>query len=104
MSLDMQLKRGLLEICVLACLNKGESYGYQVIKDLENIVEISESTLYPVLKRLESNGMVKTHEEIHNGRTRKYFEITKSGLWRLREFKNEQVILARIYDYIKESF
>ena len=52
--MDMQLKRGLLEICVLAILNQGDSYGYQIVKDADACVELSESTLYPILRRLET--------------------------------------------------
>ena len=52
--IDPQLKRGLLDICVLSLLRRGDSYGYQIIKDLSGCIEISESTLYPILRRLES--------------------------------------------------
>ena len=59
--MDTQLKRGILDISVLAELNKGDSYGYQIIKDLEPYVELSESTLYPILKRLESSNFVDVY-------------------------------------------
>ena len=59
--MDIQLKRGLIEICVLKVLTKGDSYGYQLIKDISPLIEISESTLYPILKRLESSGMLTVY-------------------------------------------
>jgi len=56
--MESQLKRGLLEICVLATLRNSESYGYKIIKDVSDVIPISESTLYPILKRLEANNCV----------------------------------------------
>ena len=58
--MDAQLKKGLLDVCVLVALQERDSYGYQIIKDVSPIVEISESTLYPILKRLEAGGFVTT--------------------------------------------
>ena len=69
--MDAQLKKGLLDVCVLAAIRKEESYGYKIISDLAPHIEISESTLYPILRRLESSGAVTTRSEIHNGRVRK---------------------------------
>ena len=59
--MDAQLKKGLLDVCVLAALRKEESYGYKIISDIAPYIEISESTLYPILKRLEGSGAVTTH-------------------------------------------
>jgi PadR family transcriptional regulator PadR len=101
--LDAQIKKGLIEICVLAVLCRGESYGYQIIKDVGDVIEVSESTLYPVLKRLENANMVRTREVAHNGRLRKYFKITGSGTGRLRQFEYEQQELMRIYKFISAS-
>ena len=53
---DIQLKKGLLEVCVLSALSRGDSYGYRIIGDVSSCIEISESTLYPILKRLEGSG------------------------------------------------
>ena len=77
--MDAQLKKGLLEVCVLVALQSSDSYGYQIIKDVSPIVEISESTLYPILKRLEAGGMVTTYSMEHNSRLRKYYRLTQSG-------------------------
>jgi len=98
--MDVQLKKGLLDICVLACLSRHDSYGYQIIKDVGQVVEISESTLYPVLRRLETSQAIINYDVAHNGRLRKYFTITEEGKKRLQEFKTQQDKLIRIYEYI----
>ena len=101
--MDIQIKKGLLDICVLACLNRGDSYGYQIIKDVGDVIEISESTLYPILKRLEMASQLITYEVAHNGRLRKYFHITQEGKTKLKEFEKDQESLNKIYNYIKEG-
>lgn len=68
--IDPQLKRGLLEVCVLAVLRREDSYGYQIIKDLSSCIEISESTLYPILRRLEAAGCLSVYSVEHSGRLR----------------------------------
>lgn len=83
--MDAQLKRGLLDACVLTVLNRGESYGYQLAKDVGEIIELSESTLYPILRRLETGGLVTVRSAEHNGRLRRYYRITDAGRNRLRE-------------------
>ena len=85
-TMDAQLKKGLLEVCVLASIRHKESYGYKIISDLEPYIEISESTLYPILRRLEASGAVTTSSAEYNGRLRKYFKITKLGIAKIREF------------------
>ena len=70
--MDIQLKRGLLEICVLAAIKNEESYGYRIIKDVAPFVEISESTLYSILRRLEAGELLTVRSAEHNGRLRKY--------------------------------
>ena len=100
---DAQLKRGILEICVLKVLEKGDSYGYQIIKDINQAVEISESTLYPILKRLEGDGYVGVYSVEHSGRLRRYYSITPAGRARIAEFLNEWSEIDRIYRFIKEG-
>ncbi|MBQ2735447.1 MAG: PadR family transcriptional regulator [Clostridia bacterium] len=103
--MDVQMKRGLLDICVLAAIQDEDSYGYQIIKDLKPFVEISESTLYPILRRLEESGFLKVRTAEHNGRLRKYYHITKKGLTRIKEFKEEWKELLRIYRFVtKEEY
>ncbi|MCL2587404.1 MAG: PadR family transcriptional regulator [Firmicutes bacterium] len=101
--MDAQVKKGLVDICVLASLSRGDSYGWQIIKDISTVMELSESTLYPVLKRLEGAGLVETYEVPHNGRLRRYFQITASGRSRLGEFKSEHEAIARVHSYILDS-
>ena len=99
--MDAQLKRGVLEACVLSALLRERSYGYQIIKSLAPVVEISESTLYPILKRLETSGFLNVQAAEHNGRIRKYYAITESGKRRLRQFIVEWEGIADIYHFIR---
>ncbi|MDU1314796.1 MAG: PadR family transcriptional regulator [Clostridium septicum] len=99
--MDIQLKKGLLEFCVLSALQKSDSYGYQIIKDISSCIEISESTLYPILKRLESNKYVETYSVEHNSRLRKYYKITNTGKERIKEFLDEWQQVMKIYYFIK---
>ena len=87
--MDIQLKRGLLDVCVLAAIKNEDSYGYQIIKDIKPFVEISESTLYPILRRLEAACLLTVRNAEHNGRLRKYYHITDKGLARIEDFKKE---------------
>ena len=101
--MDIQLKRGLLEICVLKALEKQDSYGYQIIKDVKPYVELSESTLYTVLKRLEMTNMLTVHSVEHGGRLRKYYRITDEGLRRLSDFKDEWSEMISIYQFVTKG-
>ena len=101
--MDVQLKRGMLDICVLASLLQGDSYGYMIIKDLSPHVEISESTLYPILRRLEEMRAVETYSMAHNGRLRKYYAITPLGQRRIRVFLDEWKSMMDIYAYIEKE-
>ncbi len=99
--MDIQLKRGMLDICVLSALLREDSYGYKIVKDLQPFVEISESTLYPILRRLESAGALTVYSAEHNGRLRKYYRITEVGRERIQEFLNEWKGMLKIYEYIE---
>ena len=98
--MDNQLKRGVLDVCVLAATARQDSYGYQIIRDVSSCVEISESTLYPILRRLEAAGQLTVYSVEHNGRLRKYYRITDAGRARLQEFTGEWRELMKIYDYV----
>lgn len=98
--MDIQLKRGLLDVCVLAAIKNEESYGYKIIKDMKPYIEISESTLYTILKRLESADMLKVRTAEHGGRLRKYYQITKAGLGRIEDFKDEWREVMMIYKFV----
>ena len=97
--MDIQLKRGLLDVCVLAAIKDEDSYGYKIIKDLKPCIELSESTLYTILKRLESANMLTVHTAEHGGRLRKYYHITQAGLWRIEEFKREWREVMVMYQF-----
>ena len=101
--MDVQLKRGLLEVCVLAAIKKEDTYGYRIIKDISPHVSISESTLYPILKRLEAAGMIRVYTVEHNSRLRKYYSITDAGKQRITEFLGEWRDVMRAYEFIKEG-
>ena len=98
--MDIQLKRGLLDVCVLASIKDEDSYGYKIIKDVKPYVELSESTLYTILKRLESANMLTVKTVEHDGRLRKYYRITEIGIKRIEEFKNEWKEMLSIYKFI----
>ncbi|MDT2814714.1 PadR family transcriptional regulator [Vagococcus carniphilus] len=99
--MDVQLRRGLLDYCVLAVLKEEDSYGYMIIKKMAPILEISESTLYPILKRLESNEFVSSYSVEHNGRLRKYYKVTEKGTIRLLDFTKEWEDVEAVINYIK---
>lgn len=98
--MDNQMKRGLLEVCVLSSIRYRDSYGYQIIKELKPYIEISESTLYPILRRLENMCLLTVRSEEYNGRLRKYYSITEAGKQRLTDFLEEWQEIAQIYRYI----
>lgn len=100
--LDPQLKRGLLDICVLSVLRRRDSYGYQIIRDLSGSIEVSESTLYPILRRLESTGCLTVYSVEHNGRLRKFYRITAVGVAQITQFLESLPELERVYALIKE--
>ena len=98
--MDIQLKRGLLEVCVLAAIKNEESYGYKIIKDMKPYIELSESTLYTILKRLETAHMLTVRTTEHGGRLRKYYRITDEGRERIENFKVEWNEIMSIYRFV----
>ena len=98
--MDIQLKRGLLDVCVLAAIKDEETYGYKIIKDVKPYVELSESTLYTILKRLETTGMLTVRSAEHNGRLRKYYRITEAGVRRIEEFRSDWNEIMAIYSFV----
>lgn len=101
--MDIQLKKGLIEICVLKCLTYGDSYGYEIINRVAPYVTISESTLYPILRRLQTAGCLTCYSQEYNGRLRKYYSITKQGRERIRSFLEEWKKMIKIYEFIAED-
>jgi len=101
--MDIQLKRGLLDVCVLAAIKDEDSYGYQIIKDMKPYVELSESTLYPILRRLETAQLLTVRSAPYNGRLRKYYRITPLGLRRIEDFKEEWKEIMAIYRFVSRE-
>jgi len=101
--MDAQMKRGLLDVCVLSALRDEESYGYKIISELSPYIRISESTLYPILRRLEASGALETHSAEYNGRLRKYFRITKKGLEKIKEFIEDMKEFEKINRFITRT-
>ena len=101
--MDIQLKRGILDVCVLAAIKDEDSYGYKIIKDVKPYIELSESTLYTILKRLESAKMLTVRTAEHDGRLRKYYHITELGLLRIEEFKHEWREVMGVYAFITKE-
>ncbi len=98
--MDIQLKRGMLDVCVLAAIRNGDSYGYKIIKDTKPYTELSESTLYTILKRLEAAGMLTVRSAEHDGRLRKYYHITDAGIRRLEKFREDWREISAIYRFV----
>ena len=101
--MDIQLKRGLLEVCVLTAIKNAPSYGYKIIKDMTPYIVMSESTLYTILKRLEMAKMLTVKTAEHDGRLRKYYHITKAGLGRIEDFKDEWREVMSIYKFVTKE-
>ena len=101
--MDVQLKRGLLDVCVLTAIKNEDSYGYKIIKDMKPYIELSESTLYTILKRLEGANMLTVRTAEHGGRLRKYYRITDVGRRRIEEFKNDWNEMVSIYEFVTKE-
>lgn len=101
--MDIQLKRGLLDVCVLAAIKNEDSYGYKIIKDMKPYIELSESTLYTILKRLEAADMLTVRSVEHGGRLRKYYHIKEAGIRRIDEFKEDWKEIESIYQFVTKE-
>ena len=101
--MDNQLKRGLLDVCVLAAIKSEDSYGYQILKDMKPYLVLSESTLYTILKRLEAADMLTVRTAEHGGRLRKYYHITEAGRKRIADFREEWKEILAIYQFVTKE-
>lgn len=101
--MDIQLKRGLLDVCVLTAIKNEDSYGYKIIKDMSPYIKLSESTLYTILKRLETSNMLTVRTVEHSGRLRKYYRITENGIKRIEDFKEEWKEILAIYKFVTKE-
>lgn len=95
-----QLKKGILDAYVLAFIKRNDSYGYKIVQNLESFVEMSESTLYPILRRLEKQGCLSTYVLKREGRERKYYHITRHGINVLNKFAHEINRLKENFDIL----
>ena len=87
----------------MTAIKNEDSYGYKIIKDMKPYIEMSESTLYTILKRLELSNMLTVRTSEHDGRLRKYYHITDNGLKRIEEFKSEWFEVYKIYQFITKE-
>ena len=94
------MKKGVLEALVLAILKEGDTYGYELSERVAGIVEVAQTALYPVLRRLEAQGMLEMYSVAHNGRLRRYYRITKKGRDKWRENIRELSELQAMIDAI----
>lgn len=101
--MDAQMKKGMVDVCILSILERGDSYGYQMIKDILPLMDLSESTLYPVLRRLEGGGYVTVYTVEHNSRLRKYYAITDAGRQKIADFLREWADVKKVYDFIAQE-
>lgn len=84
-----KIESSLLDACALAILKRGDTYGYEITQEMKSAIAISESTLYPVLRRLQKEGYCRTYDQPHQGRNRRYYSITEAGEQKLTEYRNE---------------
>lgn len=98
--MDAQMKKGLLDVCVLSILKREDTYGYKLTQEATRILDTSESALYPVLRRLEAQGFLETYTEEYSGRLRKYYRITAAGIVKYKEMLVELKELKRVIDFI----
>ena len=98
---NAQLKKGIIDIVALSSLIRGDSYGYKIISDVSSVISVSESTLYPILRRLELQGCLTTYSLEYNGRLRKYYSITEVGRSKVYAFTTEWSSLLNAYNFIK---
>ncbi len=86
--MNIQFKKGVLELCVLSLLTTGDRYGYDLVNEISKNIEISEGTIYPLLRRLKNVGYVSTYlQESQEGAPRKYYKLTDTGRKTTRDLK-----------------
>ena len=99
----IQTGGGLLDMCVLAALDREDLYGYRLTRQIKQVLDVSESALYPVLRRLKNVGLLETYDRQSDGRNRSYYRMTDAGRRRLAEYKPEWEILSSQIDTILEG-
>jgi PadR family transcriptional regulator, regulatory protein PadR len=100
-SFEIQLKRGVLTLCVLALLSRGDSYGYVIASELAGAIGMGEGTIYPLMRRLQNDGLVATYlQESDSGPPRKYYRLTEAGHAAFLSQKKEWAAFARAVDTV----
>ena len=87
--MSFPVSAALLDAMVLAVVANEETYGYKITQELSDAVSVSESTLYPVLRRLQKGGMLDTYDKAYQGRNRRYYKITDQGKNALTDYRND---------------
>ena len=88
--MNPQFKKGVLNLCVLALLEKRDMYGYELVQAISTQIEISEGSVYPLLRRLTKDGFFTTYlEESSEGPPRKYYQLTTHGIEELNSLRDE---------------
>jgi len=82
-----KIESNLLDACALAILDRGDTYGYEITQEMKSAIDISESTLYPVLRRLQKDNLCFTYDQPYQGRNRRYYSITPEGKKKLEEYE-----------------
>jgi PadR family transcriptional regulator PadR len=103
--LSTQLKKGILDLCVLSLLEKEDLYGYQLVQQISDNIAISEGTIYPLLKRLRDEDLVTTYlQESPGGAPRKYYKLSETGTSRFKEMKQEwQLFVTKVNNLLSSS-
>lgn len=87
--MGFKIESALLEACVLSVLSKGDTYGYVLTQSMKKVLDISESTLYPVLRRLQKDEYLRTYDQPFQGRNRRYYSVTEKGRQKCEMYKEE---------------
>ncbi len=103
--MNIQFKKGVLELCVLSMLERKNCYGYELVNEISKNILISEGTIYPLLRRLKSEGFVTTYlEESTEGPPRKYYKLTELGRKKEEELKKEWFTFVKgVNNFLKGS-
>lgn len=103
--MNIQFKKGVLELCVLSILDRKDCYGYELVSDISENIAISEGTIYPLLRRLKKDGFVTTYlQESQEGPPRKYYKLTDEGKKAKEELKSEWFAFVNVVgEFLKED-
>lgn len=101
--MGFKIESGLLDACALAILEKGDTYGYEITQSIKQAIIVSESTLYPVLRRLQKESLCRTYDMPYQGRNRRYYSITDEGRAKLEEYRRQWADYKKAIDTFLEN-